>query len=85
MNLLMTYFTSSVIAKPSWNSLEEQLDSFEKAFEYLEQEIDLSIELLKVELDINGNKLIRKMIFIRIRSLKQEETNSVDSDTDSEI
>ena len=61
------------------------MDSFEKAFEYLEQEIDLSIELLKVELDINGNKLIRKMIFIRIRSLKQEETNSVDSDTDSEI
>ena len=63
-----------------FSSLEEELDSFDKVFEYMEHEIDVRVESLKVELDLNGNKLIRKLNkFIRIKSLKQEETSNAEN------
>ena len=46
----------------------------------MEHEIDVRVESLKVELDLNGNKLIRKLNkFIRIKSLKQEETSNAEN------
>ena len=68
---LIYYFYSDL------NSWEKEFDSFDKAFEYIEHEIDVRIESLKIELDLTEDILISKINeVILINSLKQEETIS---------